>query len=427
MDINRIYCEDCFITMDRMIEEGITIDNVITSPFYNTGRGSKYHATEKSREKHEGRYDVHLDDMTDEEYIDFTLRLFDKFDKILKKDGCILYNINYGTENTHLMWLVIADIIRNTNFIVADDIIWKKKSALPNNVSSNKLTRIVEHVFVFCRKDEFKTFEANKKVTSVRKTGQKMYENIFNFIEAKNNDGSCKLNKATYSTDLIMELLKIYVKPGALVYDPFMGTGTTANACVIYGCDYLGSEISQDQCNYADDRIANTRLEIGKEIPTEVVEEKGEKIKLWSDGGCRGNQNETNIGAWAYHLEYVVDGEIKHKKDVSEGEKNTTNNIMELKGCLEGLKAIKNKSMKVEVYLDSAYVLNGITSWIDGWKKKNWVNSKKEPVKNKDLWVELDNEKSMFEDINFIKVKGHSGEDGNELVDKLLNETMDRM
>lgn len=255
MEINKIYNEDCLITINNMIKNNIKVDNIITSPFYNTCRGSKFHNSEHARETHQGRYDIHLDNMTDEEYIEFTLRLFDGYDKILKKDGCILYNISYGSENTHLMWLVIADIIKNTNFTIADDIIWKKKSALPNNVSKNKLTRIVEHVFVFCRKNEFKTFNANKSVTSVRKTGQKMYENIFNFIEAKNNDGSNKLNKATFSTDLILKLLNIYVKKDALVYDSFMGTGTTAKACKIYGCNYIGSELSKDQCEFAVSEI----------------------------------------------------------------------------------------------------------------------------------------------------------------------------
>ena len=258
MELNKIYCEDCFVTMERMIDEGIKVDNVITSPFYNTCRSSKYHNTEKSRDNHEGRYDIHLDSMTDEEYIDFTIKLFEHFDKVVEKDGCVLYNMNYGGENTTLMWLTIADIIRRTNWTLADDIIWKKKSALPNNVSPNKLTRIVEHVFVFCREDEFKTFKANKKVTSVRKTGQKMYENVYNFIEAKNNDGSCKLNKATYSTDLMTQLMDIYVQPNSLVYDPFMGTGTTANACILKGMNYVGSEISQAQVDYANDRLIMT-------------------------------------------------------------------------------------------------------------------------------------------------------------------------
>lgn len=261
MEINKIYVEDCMITMDRMIKEGVKVNNVITSPFYNTGRGSSCHKTQKSRDNYEGRYDIHLDSMTDDEYIDFTLRLFEKFDKILEKDGCVIYNINYGSENTHLMWLVIADIIRKTNFTIADDIIWKKKSALPNNTSKNKLTRIVEHVFVFCRKKEFKSFNSNKQVVSVRTTGQKMYANYFNFIEAKNNDGANKLNKATYSTELILKLMDIYVTKGSLVYDPFSGTLTTQNACIIYGCDYLGSELSSAQVEEGLKRLEKTLKE----------------------------------------------------------------------------------------------------------------------------------------------------------------------
>lgn len=259
MEINKIYNEDCFKTMERMITQGIKVENIITSPFYNTSRGRAYHKTQKSRDNYEGRYDVHLDNMTDEEYIKFTLKLFNKFDDILNKNGCILYNLNYGSENTTLMWLVIANIIQQTNFTIADDIIWKKKSALPNNTSKNKLTRIVEHIFVFCRKDEFKTFNANKEVVSVRKTGQKMYANYFNFIEAKNNDGSSRLNKATYSTELIMKLMSYYCSDGSLIYDPFSGTCTTQNACIIRGLSYIGSEISKAQIEEGLIRLNNTK------------------------------------------------------------------------------------------------------------------------------------------------------------------------
>lgn len=88
----------------------------------------------------------------------------------------------------------------------------EKRSALPNNVG-NKLTRITEFVFVICRKDEYKTFNINKKVKSVRQdTGQKYYENMYNFIEAPNNDGACKLNKATYSSELCLQLLEMYAQ-----------------------------------------------------------------------------------------------------------------------------------------------------------------------------------------------------------------------
>ena len=182
---NKIFNEDCRQTIQKMIQQGYKVDNIITSPFYNTGRSSQCHTSQKSRDNHEGRYDIHLDDMTNDEYIKFTVDLFLSFDKILQDNGCILYNMSYGSENTELMWLTIASIIQNTPFTIADDIIWKKNSALPNNVSPNKLTRIVEHVLAFCRKSEFKTFKANKKVKSISKTGQKYYENVFNFIEAQ--------------------------------------------------------------------------------------------------------------------------------------------------------------------------------------------------------------------------------------------------
>lgn len=113
---------------------------------------------------------------------------------MLNKDGVILWNVSYGsdatvnTESIGLVWLSIADIIKNTDFTVADRIIWKKSSALPNNVSKNKLTGIVEDVFVFCRKEEYKTFNANKEISSIGKNGQTFYKNYYSFIEAKNND-----------------------------------------------------------------------------------------------------------------------------------------------------------------------------------------------------------------------------------------------
>ncbi len=145
-------------------------------------------------------------------------------------------------------------------------------------------------------------------------------------------------------------------------------------------------------------------------------------IKLYTDGGCRGNQSDNNIGGWGA---YMVYGDVS--KEIKGGEINTTNNIMELKGCIEGLKAIKNKTLPVEVYLDSAYVLNGITNWIEGWKKKGWRTANKKPVLNKELWIELDSERNKFNNIEFIKVKGHAGNEGNEIADRLCNEAMDEI
>lgn len=104
-----------------------------------------------------------------------------------------------------------------------------------------------------------KTFSCNKRVKSYRKTGQAAYENVFNFIEAKNNDGVCPLNKATFSTELVEKLLAIYAKDGAVIYDPFMGSGTTAVACQRMGFDCLGSELSAAQCEYAQNRLMENR------------------------------------------------------------------------------------------------------------------------------------------------------------------------
>lgn len=257
---SKIFNEDCITTMDKMIKFNQKVDIVLTSPPYNTGRPN---TSERSRENNEGRYDIHLDTMTQNEYCDWCVNLFNHFDKILETNGVVLWNVSYGsdatvnTESIGLLWLVIADIIRKTSFTVADRIIWKKSSALPNNVSKNKLTRIVEDIFVFVRKDEYKTFNCNKDVSSIGKNGQQFYKNYYNFIEAKNNDGTCKLNKATYSSDLCNQLLSLYGKEGDTVYDPFNGTGTTGVSCKMLNMNYFGSEISQAQVQYSEERIAN--------------------------------------------------------------------------------------------------------------------------------------------------------------------------
>lgn len=250
-----LYNEDCFITMANMVKSNIKVNAILTSPPYNTARPVK---TQKAMDTYNNRYDIYIDAKTTEEYADWTLKLFESYDKVLKPNGIVLYNISYGSERPDDMWNAVAKLILESNFMIAEQIIWKKKSALPNNVSPNKLTRICEPVFVFCRKNEYKTYAANKKVKSIRKdTGQKYYENIFNFIEAANNDGPNKLNKATFSTDLCKQLLTIYSKEGDTVYDSFMGTGTTAVACKEMNINCIGSELSEAQYNYSLERLNN--------------------------------------------------------------------------------------------------------------------------------------------------------------------------
>lgn len=241
-----IYNGDCIEIMDKLISEGTRVDKVITSPPYNIIRPN---STDRG-------YDLYKDRlMSNEEYIKWTLDIFDRYDKLLNPNGCIMYNMSYGTENTEVMNLCVADILRNTPFTLADILVWKKDSATPNNVSSNKMTRICEYIYVFCRRTEFYTFTANKKVVSYRETGQAIYENVFNFFQAPNNDGSTDLNKATFSTKMVNELIDRYVLPTDTVLDNFMGTGTTIMACMSRGIKAIGIELSEAQFNYAKERI----------------------------------------------------------------------------------------------------------------------------------------------------------------------------
>lgn len=262
-------CIDCFDFMNKMIRYNFQPNIILTSPPYNTGRPSN---SERSRADNEGRYDIHIDNMSAKDYRNWCVSLFNKFDEVLCENGVVLWQVSYGndasvnTESIGLLWGCLSDIIDNTNFTIADRLVWKKSSAMPNNASHNKLTRITEDIYVFCRKKEFKTFHANKTISSVsEKTGQKYYNNIFNFIEAKNNDGTCKLNKATYSSELCEKLLSIYARGGDKIYDPFMGTGTTGVACYKMGLDCYGSELSDAQVEYSKQRLDKLKEELNNE------------------------------------------------------------------------------------------------------------------------------------------------------------------
>ncbi len=147
-----------------------------------------------------------------------------------------------------------------------------------------------------------------------------------------------------------------------------------------------------------------------------------DKVYVYCDGGCRGNGKVNNIGGWGAYLVYK-----NNTKELYGATRNTTNNVMELTSCIEGLKAITKKDMPVEVVMDSVYVVKGITEWVYNWVKKGWINSQKKPVENKELWMTLYEIRKEFTDITFIQVKGHADNAGNNKADQLANKAMDEV
>jgi len=135
-----------------------------------------------------------------------------------------------------------------------------------------------------------------------------------------------------------------------------------------------------------------------------------EKVIIYTDGACSGNPGP---GGWGAILMYN-----DNKKEISGYNPNTTNNIMEITAVIEALKLLKFEC-EVEIYSDSAYVVNAYKQkWIDNWKKNNWKTAGKDPVKNKELWQELDSLVNMHK-VNFIKVKGHADNEWNNRCDEL--------
>ncbi|UCD69272.1 MAG: ribonuclease HI [Betaproteobacteria bacterium] len=134
-------------------------------------------------------------------------------------------------------------------------------------------------------------------------------------------------------------------------------------------------------------------------------------IEIYTDGACKGNPGP---GGWGVLLRWNG-----REKELYGGERQTTNNRMELQAVIEALSALKRPS-EVRLHTDSQYVHNGIRSWIHNWKRRGWKTADKKPVKNVDLWQKLD---TLTEEhrIEWVWVRGHAGHDGNERADALAN------
>ena len=134
------------------------------------------------------------------------------------------------------------------------------------------------------------------------------------------------------------------------------------------------------------------------------------KLKIYTDGACSGNPGK---GGWAA----IILGNNSNLSSISGSENNTTNNRMELMAAIMALKKIKKKS-EITIFTDSKYVKDGITDWIKKWKQNNWKSSNRKPVKNKDLWIKLDNV-CLKHKVTWKWVKAHAGNKYNNLVDEL--------
>ena len=139
------------------------------------------------------------------------------------------------------------------------------------------------------------------------------------------------------------------------------------------------------------------------------------QVIIYTDGACRGNPGP---GGWGALIKYD-----SVEKTIFGGQANTTNNQMELSAAIEGLAVLK-EPCNVELFTDSKYVMDGITQWIQNWKKNNWRTAAKKDVKNKELWQKLDQLISQHQ-VQWHWVKGHSGDVGNEAADLLANKGID--
>lgn len=145
--------------------------------------------------------------------------------------------------------------------------------------------------------------------------------------------------------------------------------------------------------------------------------ETSNNVVIFTDGACRGNPGP---GGWGVSLRYNGS-----QKNLYGADEQTTNNRMELMAAIRGLESL-TRGCSVNLYTDSKYVLDGVTKWMDNWKSRGWKTAAKKPVKNVELWQRLD-EAIKQHDIQWVWVKGHSGDEGNEMADMLANQAIDEL
>jgi site-specific DNA-methyltransferase (adenine-specific) len=256
---NQVICGDCLEKIPILTKR---FDGVITSPPYNLGSNPNHRRKDQSDVSFYSLYD---DAKTPKEYITLHVRLFSMLEKVVKPDGVILFNLSYSSKDASLPFQVVTSIEENTTWKLRDTICWKKPTAMPFQTSPRNLSRITELIFVFAVSDMFR---CNKPVKTVNtKTGQNFYGYVDNFIEAASFDkGTRKKHKATYSTELVRQLINIYFPSGSIILDPFCGTGSTGVACLETGCYFTMIDIDPTYVEFSRQRtgLSTTSDEIAK-------------------------------------------------------------------------------------------------------------------------------------------------------------------
>lgn len=248
LELNKIYCGDTIEYMKKIDERSIQL--VVTSPPYS--RGQRTDGLNNIYEKADTNY---KDNLSDEKYIEWMTDVFKEYDRILIDKGVVAFNLSYTKYSPSLPYLVINSIFKNTNFVIADTIAWEKSNAIPISGHPNRLTRIVEFVYIFVKKEHLNDFEANKIVSTISKTGQKFYKTYYNILKAKNNDGKIEGHGATFSSDFAKFFIDLYSFPNSVVLDNFVGTGTVPSVCVELNRNYIGIELSKYYCEISEKRI----------------------------------------------------------------------------------------------------------------------------------------------------------------------------
>lgn len=249
--------------MQHLIERGIKVDFILTSPPYNAHRSDFYNGKTKIN-----------DSKTPEEHTSWLVSHFKQYDKLLKKNGVVIYNLNYMSSkknNVSNIYKTMLEVEKQTPFIIIDVICWKKKSGIPSREA--RLTRVWEHVFILIRKDDWQSFH-DKKCKIL--TGKP------NFIEAPNNDFVTNINKACFSSELVVKLLKLYgANKKSIVLDNFMGTGTTSIGCEKIGCFSIGIEIDETNFEFSLDRMRAFKGNLQELSQTNLFNfyEKGEEYE----------------------------------------------------------------------------------------------------------------------------------------------------